>query len=349
MKSSKCIRVLFVCVAAAAFACVADAARAQQVEHQAADVGAAEAEQQFMDPVDRGKQGRSVGGHNFSEFVTLQWPFVSNRVTSVTQVGMSTFDRFEGPRGRSLEGDVATFTEEFELGLAPAPFLGFEAQFRGGVISGLDRVGVLFAGGNYIYGGKFRLAIRLIETDHFYLTVRGIGGISRGESASPARLVRAIVPNDDGEFNLEDVRFRGLDLTEDTKVRSAGGSLGAAIGVNRWFGVQVSGLVEHDWIEIGSQDDEEGTVEGGIGLSFDLAPSGVPIQFLASGLVSYDYEDVSDVALTAIRPGDDVRFEPEGGIYYTGTPELELGLFTSGVVSGDETRGRAGAKLGYYW
>lgn len=300
------------------------------------------------------KRGRSVGGHNFAEFRTVVWPFVSTRVTSVTALGLAEFT--QSPRALDVEfkGKFSTFREEFLLGLAPTRWLGFELFFEGGILGGIDRPGSLIIGFNTGATGGGAIALRLFEAERFYLSARALGKVTHFEGIAPVRVLDALELDEDGDISIESLESIPLSSFEpsfDGEVFTGAGELASAFGFGRLLGVQAS--VRLGWRKIDSSPTEtesEGSVECGLGLSLDLSSSGLAAQLLAGGRVAWDFgDDQSDIMLSSVLPSEELRVEPEVGLFYSGRPNLELGLAVVGLISDNDKRGEASVRLGYFW
>lgn len=290
---------------------------------------------------------RSVGDHAYSQFETVEWPFVATRVVSSTGVGMAQFE-LAGlepfPEAR-FEGDFASMDQTVLFGIAITDWLGLEIAPRAGVLGGLDSQGALFVGANGYAGGRLSGVVRLIESDSVLLSARVDVSAFAAGGIAPARTVVAIF--DEG---AQTVRSFRPDF--DGSRGSLGGSIVAAITATEWLGFMGSFRGEARRVEIRDVEDDEGWIAGALGVSLNFGPLGVPFQLLLGSRVSWNFaDDVNDVALSAIEGVEDVVIEPELGFYFFDPkrPELELGLTTSFTYTDVSKRGRMGVNLGYWF
>jgi hypothetical protein len=292
-------------------------------------------------------EARSVGTHRYSQFATVEWPFVATRVASRTGAGVDQFTLrgLEPDPEFEVDGEFAELVQSFLFGIRVLDWLGVEIEARGGALAGIDSAGALFVGGNGFYGLRVGGLARLVETELLLLTVRldltGIGAVG----LAPARVVTAFL--DDSPRPVSRLR---PDF--DGNIQGIGGSFVGALTATEWLGFMASVSVDGRRIEIRDNDETEGNLAGALGVSFDFGPLGVPFQLLLGTRVSYNFgDDFLDVSLAVVESVDDVRVEPELGFYYSDPdrPELELGLATSFVFTDLSERARVRANLAYWW
>lgn len=291
-----------------------------------------------------GEENRSVGGHSFAPFRTVAFPFVATRFGSATSVGVAEFK--ESPRALDFEfeGNFATLREEVLFGVALRRWLGLELSLEGAVFGGTDRDGALIIGANGALSGSAAVVVRLVKTKRFVLSIRGRGRATRFEGISPVRVFDA--------FRAEEgLSLSNLSASFDGQAYAGSGEVAAAIGLSPAFGLQASARAGGRSIDVSTiQEEEEGFVEGALGVSVDLSRAGPGLRLAAGGRVGRDFgDDESDLQLAAVLPSERWRFEPEVGIYYSGRPDFELGLGLTGLLTENDKRAEASIRMDYFW
>lgn len=295
---------------------------------------------------------RTVGGHEFSEIEAAAWPFVTPRVSSVTGFGLATFEGRSEALAIDFEGDFASFREEFTAAFAANDWLGFEISLLAGVFGGTDQVGALVVGANGGITAGAAAVVRLLETDRVYLAARVDAEATQAEGLGPSRIVDTI-GSADGEVRFRELPLSDLGLQYDGNVLSTAGTIAAAIGLGRSFGVMTSVALGWERFDVADSVDNVGVLAGGIALSLELIElAGVPLQTVAGARLAWDFgadDDAQGVLLSAVLPAEDLRVEPELGVFYTARPELDLGVTVTSVLSDEDDRIRLNMHLGYFW
>lgn len=293
------------------------------------------------------EDARSVGPHVYSQFRTVEWPFVATRVASQTGVGIDQFTLrgLDPDPTFEVDGEFAEVLQSFTLGVRILEWLGIEVAAQGGAIAGIDSAGALFVGGTGVYGMRVSGLARLVATDAVLLTARldleGFGAAG----VAPARVVTAFL-----EDRPRPVSSLRPDF--DANLQGIGGSLVGAFTANEWLGFMGSVSLRGRRIEIQDVEETEGNLAGALGVSFNFGPLGVPFQLLVGTRLDYEFgDDFLDVSLAVLESVDDFRVEPELGFYYMDPdrPELELGLSTAFFFSDRSERAQVRITLAYWW
>jgi hypothetical protein len=292
-------------------------------------------------------EARSVGPHLYSQFDTIEWPFVATRAFSRTGIGIDQFELTGLPPDEdfTVDGEFMEIIQAFELDLRLLDWLGLEIELGGSALTGIDANGALFVGMNGVAGLRVSGVAQLVKTDLLLLSARldltGRGGLG----IQPARVVSAFTA--DGTEPVS-----SIDPSFDANISGIGGSLAAALTATDWLGFMGSIVIEGRRVEIDDVSDNEGTLAGAVGASFNFGPLGVPFQLLVATRVAWNFgDDFRDIALAASEPVDDVVVSPELGFYYTDPrrPNLELGVSFRGGFTDISERGSLAVSLGYWW
>lgn len=293
------------------------------------------------------QEARTLAGHRFIPFHTVVYAPITTRVGTTTDATFTSIDIAvdnpfdpEGPPITRLDGKIAVVTESFQFSIAVARWFGLRAKLIAGVASGIDRDGALEIGANGTYGGELGGALRLFRTKRAMLTFDFVESVVNLQGLQP-RLLLDSLPSQG-----EPVSSTSLQLVYDGRAVSSVPSLALAVALGRVVGLQMSGSYSRTRYNTSVVNGHRDFVQGALGLSLAAGP----ISILAGGRVLHEFRDIADDSpLSSIEPRDDTRGEAEAALYYSGRPELDLGVRTTYVVGKTDRRYLGGLSLAYYW
>lgn len=291
---------------------------------------------------------RTLAGHAFVPFSSVKWPFALTRFFSNTTLGLIELPVVarigEGMSEVTIEeeGELVALGEEFTLELALAKWLAVEVGVLGTGVAGSNDAGSFLVGANGAYGGRFGVLFRLLELDRFYLSWRFDGVGLRTDGIIPSRLFDV---SEEGGFMVDLTRLRVTGT-----IARGSTSLASALALASWLGLQVSGTAEIQSAEFGEIGDRTWMLTGAAGISLNFSSLGLPVAFLAGGRVDRVFEDdIEVVRLPAFERGQETTGEVEGGIYYSGREDFDLGIAGSTSVGSDVERFLGSIRFAYYW
>lgn len=298
---------------------------------------------------ERERDPRELGEHRFIPLQVVSWPLVTTRVTSVTGLG-SFYASISNDDRRLIK-----LLEGFVFDWAVLRWLSISGQVIGAAAQGVELEGVYRAGQSYAYGSSFGAIARIVQSRRVYLSARLLGGAFRFQSVVPQRLLDNIDESVDVDVDVGldgvdvDVDLNPPDIDEGGKLYRVKPVLATAISVRHWLGLQASGGVDVDTINLDDAGtDVNTTLDLGGGASFALNRTGVPLTILLGARLLHDFQE-EEPFNPAIQTRGTTRGEFELGLYYSGRHDLDLGLtFTSAVGDGDYSILGNGV-ITYYW
>ncbi len=293
-------------------------------------------------PPPRGRD-RMLGGHRFIPFRTVPFPFVAFRFGSDTALGgarVNIEDPALAAMGLDPRASFRSFEQTLRAGIRILPWLGAEAQVRGALALGTDDTGALVLGSTYEYGASLGALATFVETRVVVLSARLDVRLARVEGILPGALLDSVEVIDG-----EPVYDVGA-LTFDAFAARFAPTLGGAFALTRVLGAQLGGGIEVARLGTDQGHDWEERVFGAAGLSIGAGP----VSFLFGGRIDHDLDrDASRDVLLVMEPVDGTRGEIEGAVYYTGRPELDLGLGVTHLVAGEDRRTLGVVTVAYWW
>jgi hypothetical protein len=281
---------------------------------------------------------RQLGGATFLLPILQQQAFVSTYVG--IREGVAVYRVPDVPIGilGTLDASLAGYQQTLDLGLRLTRWLGLWGQARGTVYTGLTVNSLLVGGGSSVASGEGGLVLRLLhlESSGTQLSLRAGGGYEQGSELTLLPLLSAIV--DTPGVTLESILSGNLGefLLVPTSERSVTGGLFLAQALGGPFlSLQASASARRAWRTSRPFDPsvEDRVDEDATATRFDLAAAlaadfkslGVPLALMGEYLFTGGRQ--TEVALGRTNPH---THSVALGLYYTGRPNLQLGL--GGVV-----------------
>lgn len=288
------------------------------------------------------------GGHE------LIFPARVDTAVAATYVGLRVRLGVESASGLPSGGgtfDVNTLTvgEGLDVGLALTDWLGVFVTGAGRALLGSNVPGLIFQGATYDLGGAGGAIVRLFESERTgtQVSLRGQGAYLAGQIAS---LLPIFQIGSAGVAVREALRgnLRSSIYSPITTVRY-GGSVALAQGFGPLFAVQASaGLGGAVWsfepfdLNAGRRDEIRVTgvtYQFGVAPSVDLRTVGVPLAVMPEVLL------VRGPGLAQLQGNQsfDTVLDLLAGLYYSGRPNLQLGLIGGTVVGAKPVRSDVGS------
>ncbi len=257
--------------------------------------------------------GRTLGGHTFMPSGQDRDPFITTYLRSGTgfaifELPLLTTD-WQGSELVLLEGDVLYLVQGFRYQQAVNDWLAVRGAFAALGRGGIDEKSVLAQGVRWAFAGE------LGATARFWSSERAALAVSADVALGNAYTINVL------DF-AEDVIEDGLD-EENSLMSELGGSQGrlglvGAWAAKRWLGV--TAFMDWGWSEgSGARNWDERRLGGGstVGIDFkELGAVPVGIRFTFSS---------EPAAQEGTGLDDDIRSYGVG-VFYTGRPELSVGL-----------------------
>jgi hypothetical protein len=290
---------------------------------------------------------RVLAGHRFLPFRTVAYPFVVSRVGTDLTVGVADLELVvedvPRPGDRFTEDGMLAFLDEsLAAQAALGELVAVRVGFAAGVTGGADEFGAIDVGANVGLGLHAGLTFRLHRGDRVYVALAVDGQIVRGLGIAPKRLLLA------ARIEGDQLVIGDFDLTYDARVLRLDPALATAFTLAPAVGLQVSGGYTLRHVDAARRfpDQTEHSLNAGVGLSFFFGPAAI----LVGGRVVGDLgSDFDESVVSAIEPLDPTRGEAELGLFFTGRPELDLGIVGIGTLSDRDRRLQGTARLAYYF
>lgn len=277
--------------------------------------------------------GRVLGGHAFIESESLESPFITTSIATLTGAGLASadldvdLDNDGAPDALALS--LGVFRQGFLLGIAPTEWLELRAAMAGLVFSGSNVDTALILGVTAAYDYVVGAQVRLLQTSALQVSASLDVDVNNGLRFSPLQAIQESI--DKGQISRDSL----LAKTATTELKP---SVQVAYGLNTTLGVWAAATYEHALKA--TDGDVEPTTGAGLGVSADFSPEyDFPLGVVLAGTVSSSGE-------TSSRSGS-------AGLCYTGRPalqtgvEVETGTQSSPSSSLEFTAGLF--KLRYYW
>lgn len=273
---------------------------------------------------------RTLAGH------TYLFPALQNSAFVTTHFGIRQgFVIVNVPRvplgAEKLDLNASGLSENADLGVKIVPWLGLFGTLSGQITTGTDVPSIILTGGAFAVGGDLGLAIRTFrnESTGTQGTLRLSGGLGTGRDVSILGLVGAMIATPEGTTRDVVTGSAGKYVLVPKGSRRGIASFHLAQTLTRHLGVQASlgGTYRHDTAEPFDPRENETVAihatsvagNAAIALSVDGAPSHFPIAAML------EYSAVLELHR------DRGEEQPLGhlagaGLYYSGTPDLQLGV-----------------------
>lgn len=293
-----------------------------------------------------GGASRQLRGHTF------QFPILQSAAFVTTHVGIrqgfARQDVPDLPIGRLGTRDVLLtgIQETIDLGLGITPWLGLEGFGRATIVTGANANSLVLDGASVDVLGQAGAIVRLWRNENSgtQISLRGNFGYDRGHELTILPLVNGILNNP--LLTLDDVV--GGNLSQLIRVPSSETSLNGgaylAQAFSRTFSLQASANGEYAWRTREPFDPVTGTrpkqdthavrINLGVALAADFAPHGVPVALMGEYLFTTGEETEVDLPDRTLSSSSVAL-----GLYYTGRPNLQLGLGAVTTLDAPRRRG----------
>jgi hypothetical protein len=281
---------------------------------------------------------RVVNGHRFIPFQIVTWPLVTTRFTAITSAG-ALWAELRSDQTTTL----VTLQENFQLQWAIARWIGVEGHLLGSTAAATGVRDILRTGLSYAYGGRAALVARFLERGPWYFSGRFDGQQLRFQSFVPERILEGVDVSSSG------VDISGARITQTGRAYRIRPSLNLAVGIARWFGVQVSAAVDIDHQSLERANDQTYTsLDIGLGTSFDLGQIHLPLSILLGGRIVHDFGG-NPVFVAALQPSGRNRGQTELALYYSGRPGVDIGLAVRMDIGSGESALLVSPVINYVW
>lgn len=293
-----------------------------------------------------GNKSRELRGHVFLFPILQSSAFVTTHLG--LREGIARYDVPDLPIGRLGTTDVLLtgLQQTLDLSLALTDWLGVDGFAQGTVVTGSNTRSLLANGAFANLGGRVGGIVRLLrnEGSGTQLSARAYVGYDKGSEITVLPLVSGILNNP--LLTIEDVVQGNLGqfLRVPTSETSVGGGVFLAQAFSRTFSLQASARASYAWRErepfdagVGTrvtQESHAARVNFTAALAADFAPHGVPVALLGE----YDFltgeetdVDLPDRTLSASTVAL--------GIYYSGRPNLQVGVGAVTTLNAARRRG----------
>ena len=291
--------------------------------------------------------GRILGEHTFLFPVLQNSAFVSTHVGiregiaqyKAGQVPLGDF----GPRDVELSG----LQQELDLSFRFTPWLAFYVTGEGQAIVGTNGITLVRRGAVFETSADFGLAFRLmrLEQSGTQLTLRTFGGVATGRAVTVLPLLQSVRNQPGatlGAILEDDLADFLLVPTEET---TFGAGLFLAQAFSRAFGLQFSATARRvsrtesplDETLLDRVDNDLRTfrLQNALALTYDFAAHGAPVGLMGEYLFVLGHRSGTRNTLT-----EDIHSSTLGlGVYYTGRPNLQLGLTGVWQIDGEPLQG----------
>jgi hypothetical protein len=266
--------------------------------------------------------GRKLNDHQFIESESLESPFITTSLASLTGAGFAT--------AKDLKIDLGLFAQGFRYNIAFLDWLSIRAGINGKILSGANAQSALLFGLQLSYDYSIGAKIRALRIGGFQLSASLDVSFDNSVQMSPRD---AIVES----INKGDISTKTLLNIRSATVTTPGIQLAYAFGstVGLWFALKQL-IAQAD-----GESESYSSTEAGVGVSLNFNQSlGLPVGS------SLTYRSISD-------DSEDTEEYTGIGLFYTGRPELltgvevELGKITASRITIDTYN--ALFKLRYYW
>lgn len=276
---------------------------------------------------------RKLGGHTFLFPILQQSAFATTHAG--LREGVARYDVPDLPVGRAGQTDVLLtgVQQTLDLGIAFTDWLGVAGFARGTIVTGANARSLLVDGASVELIGQAGAILRVWrnESSGTQVSVRANFGYEHGKEVTVLPLVNGIL-NTPG-LTLEDLvrgRLGDFILVPQSETSVNGGAF-LAQAFSRTFSLQASANGEYAWRERKPFESVAGDrltlkthaarVNLTAALAADFAPHGVPVALLGEYLFTTGQESLTNLPDRTLSSSTVAL-----GIYYSGRPNLQLGL-----------------------
>ncbi len=275
---------------------------------------------------------RTLDGHQFVPSSLVLWGFIDSTFAMTSSAGYVR-DDIDPPAavlgGRTLrEVRLIALAHTISGAAELTPWLGLTARVTGSAEVPKDLASVILVGAHENLGFEAGPAVRLVRTPILQVTARGDFGLAYDKLVQP-------------------MPASGSLLTTGDIITLRPAVIGM-LALSQMFGLQASVSYAWQWFDITTNDRVE-TLDGA--LAGTMALGVVPITLLGGGQINHEWgRDVDTNAMEALLGEGTTQWRVEGGVFYTGRRDLDLGAsVTYQFSSGDDRRWLGNARFGYYF
>jgi hypothetical protein len=289
---------------------------------------------------------RQLHGHTFLFPILQSTAFVTTHLG--LREGIARYDVPDLPIGTLGRTDVLLtgLQQTLDLGLGITDWLGLEGFARATIVTGANSRSLAINGGSVNLAGEAGAIVRVWRNENSgtQISARANFGYDKGSEITVLPLVSGILNNP--LLTLEDVvqgNLRQLIRVPNSETSVNGGGY-LAQAFSRTFSLQASARAEYGWREREPFDLVAGgritekthafRVNLAAALAADFAPHGVPVALLGEYLFTTGREtdvDLPDMTLSTSTLAL--------GVYYSGRPNLQVGLGVVDVLNATRRRG----------
>ncbi|MCB9558286.1 MAG: hypothetical protein H6707_19370 [Deltaproteobacteria bacterium] len=278
---------------------------------------------------------RQLNGHTFirSEFVA--WPFITTHFGFTLGGGLLTStgigiddngDDFAGPIDNPVVG------QSLNISIGLFDWVALRGSFTGLMWTGTDVDLILKGGAQFAYSLDGGVTVRILKLQSLMLSLGAGTTYAQQKYVAPGRALGALLKS--GDFSAA----KG-GLFVDVKTLAFAPHLALAYAPLSFIGFQSSIGFNVGKAEVGDQSVTSKALEFAIGSSLDLQKAYIPLAFL----VAYQLEKT-------LGDQSETQHQLEAGVYYSGRPNLDLGVAFSTLLGENEYKQYLGQlRLNYVW
>jgi hypothetical protein len=213
-------------------------------------------------------------------------------------------------------------------GVALTPWLALTARLTGSAELPRGLASAILVGAHENLGGEAGVAVRLLRTSILQVTARGDAGLAYDKLIQPMLQPASLITTGD----IVTLRPAVVGM----------------LALSQMFGLQGSVSYAWQWFDITTHEAVD-TLTGA--LAGTMALGVVPLTLIGGGQISHEFgRNVDTNAMEALLGEDTTQWRVEGGVFYTGRRDLDLGaVFTYQFSSGDDRRWFGNFRFGYYF
>lgn len=275
---------------------------------------------------------RTLDDHQFVPSSLVLWGFIDSTFAMTSSAGYVR-DDIDPPAvvigGATLrEVQLIAMAHTISGGAELTPWLAITARLTGSAELPRGLASAILVGAHENLGGEAGVAVRLLRTSILQVTARGDAGLAYDKLIQPMLQPASLITTGD--------------------IVTLRPSVIGMLALSRMFGLQGSVSYAWQWFDITTHDAVD-TLAGA--LAGTMALGIVPITLLGGGQINHEFgRNVDTNAMEALLGEDDTQWRVEGGVFYTGRRDLDLGAsVTYQFSSGDDRRWFGNLRFGYYF
>lgn len=275
---------------------------------------------------------RQLDGHSFLFPLLQQSALITTHVG--IREGLASYDIPNLPVGLLGRRDLSLvgLQQFLDVGVRINDWVGLTGFARGAVLAGNNRRSLVYRTLEYELEGRAGVAVRLLrEGSGTQVTARANAGYNKGREVTVLPLLNSIVTSP--SLTLGDVIEGNLSefILVPTSETNVNGGVFWAQALGALFSLQASGTLEYAWRDRKPYDpttdahvSEKGhalRVSLAAALAADMGPRGVPLALMAEYLFMTGEDNPEEGQSTTLGSHTIAL-----GAYYTGRPNLQLGV-----------------------